>query len=56
MSTLRKINNILENFGSHKVEKSILEEQNIKRDDKNVVGKNSDIENQARDNMSRRIP
>lgn len=39
MSILEKNDNILKNFRFHKNKKSILEKQNIKKDDRNLVSK-----------------
>ena len=41
------------NFGPHEDEKSILQEQDIERDHKNLGGKSSDPENRARDGLAR---
>lgn len=44
--------NKFENFGLHEIEKSILEEQDVEGDHKNVAGKNSDTESCAKDGLS----
>ena len=52
----RKDDNASENFGLYKDKESILEEQDIKKDHTNLVGKSLDIESRARDGLSRRTP
>ena len=44
--------NISENFGPHEDKKSTLEEQDIKKDYTNLVGKSSDTRSRARDGLS----
>ncbi len=48
--------NTSDNFGLHENEESILEEQDIEGDHRNLVGDNSDTKSHARDGLSQRIP
>ena len=51
----REDNNILKYFELHKDKKYKLDKNNIKGDHRDLVGKNSNTESHARDNLSRRI-
>ena len=51
-----KDNYASEIFGPHEDEKSILEEQEIERDHRNLVGKSSDTRSDARDGLLRHAP
>ncbi len=53
---LGKDDNALGNFVPYEDEKSTLEEQDIERDHRNLIGKSSDTESRARDGLSRRTP
>ena len=48
--------NVSKNFGLHKDEESILEQQDIQRDHTNLVKKSSDTRSRARDNLSGLTP
>ncbi len=48
--------NTSENFGLYEDEESILEEQDIERDHRNLVGESSDTGSSVKDGLSRRIP
>lgn len=50
-----KNENISENFGFYKNEKSLLEEQDIEKDHRNLIGKRLDIENYAFNSLSEYI-
>lgn len=52
---LRENDNALENFWLHEDEESILEEQNIKRDYRDLVSKSLNTGSRVRDGLSRRI-
>lgn len=52
----KKNDDISENFGSYEDEKSKLEEQDIKGDHKNSVGKSLDIESHAKNGFSGHMP
>ena len=56
MLILGKDDNASENFGSHEDEKSILEEQDIERDNINLVNKSSDIGTCVRNGLFRCTP
>lgn len=47
-------NNAIENFGSQEDEKSILEEQKIEKDHKNLIGKSLNTESHAKNGLLRR--
>ncbi len=49
-------NNTPGNLGPHEDEESILEEQDIERDHRNLVGESSDTGSRARDGLSGRTP
>ncbi len=44
-------NNALENFGPHEDQKSILKEQDIEENHKNLIGKSSDIRSHIKDGL-----
>lgn len=50
-----KNDNILENFKPYKNEKSILEEQKIEKDYKNLIGKSLDTESYIKNGLLRYI-
>ena len=52
----REENNISENFGLHEDEKLTLEEQDIEKNHKNMVGKSLDIGSHTRDGLSGHTP
>ena len=56
MPMLRENDNLSENFGSHKGEKSTLEEQKMEGDYKDLVSKNSNTGSRARDGLSEYTP
>lgn len=47
----RKDDNALKNFGVYEDKKSTLKKQDIKRDCKDLVGKSSNTESYAKDNL-----
>lgn len=51
-----KNDNLSENFWHHEDEKSILKEQNIKGDYRNLVDKSSDTRSDIRDGLSGHTP
>ncbi len=51
-----KDDNLLDNLGSHKDEKSALEKRDIEEDDMDLGSKSLDIRNHIRDMLSRCIP
>lgn len=53
---LEENNNISENFEPDKNKKSILEEPEIKRDNKNLGSKSLDIKSHVRDNLLKYTP
>lgn len=50
-----KDDNASENLGIHKYEKSIPEVQYIKKNYRDLIGKNSDIRSYIRNHLSKRI-
>ena len=53
---LREDYNILENFGPHENEKSILKEQDIEGNHKNLINKSLDTKNYAKNDLLGCIP
>lgn len=53
---LEKNNNASDNFKLYEDEESITKEQDIERDYKDLVSKNSDTRSCVRDNLSRHTP
>lgn len=53
MPILGENNNSLDNFRSYENEDSTLEEQNIKKDNRNLVDKGLDTRSYARNSLSR---